>query len=342
MNVKAMPARLFGQPLVFTSDSIGASLSRAYSDAFSFYDARLGELPSGRFIAAVAKERPTVLLSRSVAHAVKRLGEDRPVVVCWDGIDSGMKRALAGEGIAYIRDYENCFLPFVGAMSSDTPPLRQPAPLSPQAQRIALNVMVGRWAGKSAGELARLCGRSNASVTKYLAEVEAVLPGSVRSEGRAKTVSLPRGIDRAGALDVLEAYLSSPVKESHRLPNGVDVGLLAEAGARLSGISALAALTDLAMDTGHLVVAVDAGGLKNLREAFGGTWPKEAEWYDDWAIEVEVWAYPTREVGTQGIVAAGLECVDECSLFAEVTSAGYEGVREVDAIDQLREAICHM
>ncbi|MDD7188724.1 MAG: hypothetical protein PUH14_06525, partial [Collinsella sp.] len=109
-----------------------------YLERYSLRLARLGMSEQGRFIVAEPKEPPSVISARNLANAVRKI-DARPVAICWDAMDLGFMRALSSEGIAYIRDERNAFLPFIGAVISGEVLGASPAaPLSPQSQRIVL------------------------------------------------------------------------------------------------------------------------------------------------------------------------------------------------------------
>ncbi len=116
-------------------------IPRMYLERYSLRLARLGMSKQGRFIVAEPKEPPSVISARNLVSAVRKL-DVHPVVICWDAMDLGFMRALSSEGIAYIRDERNAFLPFIGAVISDEVLGASPAaPLSPQSQRIVLNLI---------------------------------------------------------------------------------------------------------------------------------------------------------------------------------------------------------
>ncbi len=144
----SVPNCLFSIPLVLSPDDVSTKIPRRISDDFSLKSARLGE---GReFLAAVAARRPTVLSSRSLVRAVAKV-DPRRVAICSPYLDSGMMKALASEGIAYIRDGDNVFLPFLGMAASPVSEGRVARPLTPHAQRMTLNLIAGRWDGLTAG-----------------------------------------------------------------------------------------------------------------------------------------------------------------------------------------------
>ena len=140
-----LPDRLFARELhIGEKSQIAEQLPRFYSSHFDIREAQLGDLDQHRFLAAIAIERPTVINSRNLCSSIARV-TDKPVVICWDGIDVGMKRIFASEGISYIKDTENALLPFLGAAISSDTPSPSPALLSPQAQRILYNELDGTW-----------------------------------------------------------------------------------------------------------------------------------------------------------------------------------------------------
>ncbi len=162
MLLNCLPKRLFSLELAIDPEPVEMQIPRMYLERYSLRLARLGMSEQGRFIVAEPKEPPSVISARNLVNAVRKIGA-RPVAICWDAMDLGFMRALSSEGIAYIRDERNAFLPFIGAVISDEVLGASPAaPLSPQSQRIVLNLIAGRWVDCSAGDLARLCGKSAA------------------------------------------------------------------------------------------------------------------------------------------------------------------------------------
>ncbi len=146
MLLNCLPKRLFSLELAIDPEPVEMQIPRMYLERYSLRLARLGMSEQGRFIVAEPKEPPSVISARNLVNAVRTL-DARPVAICWDAMDLGFMRALSSEGIAYIRDERNAFLPFIGAVISDEVLGASPAaPLSPQSQRIVLNLIAGRWA----------------------------------------------------------------------------------------------------------------------------------------------------------------------------------------------------
>ena len=242
-----------------------------YLERFSLHLAQLGTSEQGGFIVAEPKELPSVISARNIVDAVRKV-DARPVAICWDAMDLGFMHALASEGIAYIRDGQNAFLPFMGAFISDEI-LNAPsaAPLSPQSQRVVLNYIAGRWVDCSAGDLARLCGKSAASVSNYLSEIAAIAPGLIVRDGK-KRILHDTGLSTETLLDGFEDYLRSPVIERIRLKEAVDRVDLRAVDALLSGVSALSYMSDLAHEDSAPTIALEKYQLEALKEHMGDKW----------------------------------------------------------------------
>ncbi|MDO4290507.1 MAG: hypothetical protein Q4C41_04685 [Eggerthellaceae bacterium] len=337
--VSRTPERLFSMPLRIGEESpLASKLPRFHRERFDIREAQLGNSDQGRFLAALPRERPTVISSRNLVGAFAAVSSE-PLAVCWDGIDVGMRRAFASEGIPYIKDADNALLPFLGAVISSERPLPVPSRLSPQAQRMLFNLLSGLWEGCSAGQLAERTGKSNASVTKYLSEIEAIAPSFVVSEGKSRVLRLPGGITKREALEAFESYISSPVAKTHRIAAAVDFAALKKAGAKLSGESALAEFSDLARDPARTTVMMDADDVASLADAVGSAW-REAQWYEEAPLVVEEWLYPVDAGSRADSHPCALDCVDSFSLYAEVSSLNTGDVRFEDAVEQLKEEIC--
>lgn len=335
MLVNALPARLFGLELRTWDDGIAARIPRVHTEAFGIYGARLGE-DGGAFLLAVAKEPPTIARSRALCKSLAGV-DDRSVAVFWGAMGLGMMDAFAAEGIAYIRDEHNAYLPFLGARISSRGMTAQPKPLSPQAQRIVLNLIAGRWDKCTAGDLAGLTGKSRASVTKYLAEIEAIAPGLVEDKGRLRILRNP-GYAKEDLLSGFSEYLSDPAGSTIRLKHTLNVRTIRQAGGLLAGEYALSFFSDLAPSP-ITSVAIPKGALTGLKTAVGGSW-QEAAWYEPAGMTVEVWEYAVDAPSGVPVAATGLQSVDALNLYVACAKRGSEDVRHLDAVEQLREDIC--
>lgn len=338
MLLSCLPKRLFSLELAIDLEPVEVQIPRMYLERFSLRLAQLGASEQGRFIVAEPKELPSVISARNLVNAVRKV-DTRPVAICWDAMDIGFMRALSSEGIAYIRDERNAFLPFIGAVISDEVLGASPAaPLSPQSQRIVLNLIAGRWVDCSAGDLARLCGKSAASVSGYLSEIAAIAPGLIARDGK-KRMLCDAGLSTETLLNGFEDYLRTPVAERIRLKETINRVELRAVDALLSGVSALSYMSDLAHDDSAPTIALEKYQLDALKEHMGDRW-MEAKWYEPAAIEIEVWSYPVDEPSDVSFGTTGLQCVDPFSLYVACAKRNYKDDRLIDAVEQLRRTIC--
>lgn len=338
MLLNCLPKRLFSLELAIDPEPVEMQIPRMYLERYSLRLARLGMSEQGRFIVAEPKEPPSVISARNLANAVRKI-DARPVAICWDAMDLGFMRALSSEGIAYIRDERNAFLPFIGAVISGEVLGASPAaPLSPQSQRIVLNLIAGRWVDCSAGDLARLCGKSAASVSGYLSEIAAIAPGLIMRDGK-KRILCDAGLSTETLLDGFEDYLRTPVLERIRLKKVIERTELRAVDALLSGMSALSYMSDLAHEESAPTIALEKNQLEDLKEHMGDRW-LEAQWYEPAGVEIEVWSYPVDEPSDVSFDKTGLQCVDPFSLYVACAKEDYKDDRLLDAVEQLRRTIC--
>ncbi|WP_449314823.1 hypothetical protein [Rubneribacter sp.] len=331
-----VPRYLFSMPLEIKADDVANKIPRRFSEEFQLVAANLGDSVQ-EFLIAVAIGRPTVLSSRSLVRAVAKV-DPRRVAVCSPYLDSGIMRALASERIAYIKDANNVFLPFLGLAASPTLEGRAAKQMSPHTQRIVLNLIAGRWDGLTAGELAKAASVSRSTITNCLAEIEAILPSSLSTEWKRRVLRNP-GMSKDRILEVFEPYLISPVKERKLLKGKDSLEALQHAGALLSGESALPYYSDLAHDASVLRVAVYRKKLTQIKEEAGSRWV-ETEWFEVPDIIVEEWAYDLDGFNAASKASTGFCSIDALGLYAEMRDEGKNDVRLADAVAQLREAAC--
>lgn len=333
-----LPRSILSMPLTLVDEDFAADkIPRKFLEDFNIHEAQLGGSKSGAFLAAVARKRPTVLSSRALVRAIAKV-DTRPVVICSYYINSGMMHALASEGIAYIRDGGNAYLPFAGVAVSPVPSTRAPQPLSPQAQRMFINLFSGRWNGLTAGELSQHSGMSRASVTGYIAEIEAVLPTLVSREWKRRVLRNP-GIPKDELLSAFEPYLVTPVKRRHLLAGAIDTGIIGSLGGLISGETALAYYTDLAHDPRVVRIAMDSKSVEAAQLESGDNW-KVAQWFEDPCVIIEEWSYPIDGKSEVSFASQGLCAIDRVALYVELMGTGDDDVRLADAIGQIREEIC--
>ncbi len=185
-----------------------------------------------RFVAVGSRARPDLKMLKGAIDSL-RLACDLPVVAVSPSLDYWQKEWLASRQIPFVQDERNAYLPFAGLVVQEASRGRRPSPLSPQAQRVVVNLIEGGWDDVSAGELSKRVGKSRSSVSKYLAEIEAICPEVVRRAGRS-TKLCSSGMGKAALLDRFEPYLRSPASRRFRISYGVGLDELRGVGARLS------------------------------------------------------------------------------------------------------------
>lgn len=332
-----LPSSIFGMQLRLEEhSSLNDELPRTFNE-FELLNARLGTTEGGRFLLAVSAHAPSPRKARALDRAVRERTQT-PLVLYLDHTDSKALDALVSESIAFIAKDGNVYLPFAGVLAKPSRPLPEPKMLSPQAQRIILNLISGAWDKCTASDLAGLCGRSNASITKYLSEIEAILPRLITTSWKLKTLANP-GMSTEELLDHFEPYLASPVAKRIRLAASPGIEVLARYGACFSGESALAFFSDLAFALTPLTVMMEEDKLKELQNDLGDDWRK-APWYSDAELIIETWTYPLDARPTKEFRPTGLPCVDPYSLYAEFLRTDIDDPRLLDAIGQLREELC--
>lgn len=314
-------------------------LPRVYARWFETGTFSLGGVASDvRFVAVGSSGRPDLKMLRG---AIDSLGSmcDLPVVAVSPSLDYWQKEWLASRHIPFIQDERNAYLPFVGLVVQETSRGRRPSTLSPQAQRVVVNLIEGSWDDVSAGELSKRVGKSRSSVSKYLAEIEAICPEVVTRAGR--TARLGRNGMASGALlDRFEPYLRSPVSRRFRISYGVGPDELRDAGARLSGLSALGQMSDLSVGEAYPTVAVPQERLAAAMASLGEA-GEELPWWDEEGTDVEVWGYwDDLPIDLRERSIGGLSSVGALSLYLSLRDRYEDDVRVVDAVDQLREEIC--
>ena len=140
-------------------------------------------------------------------------------------------------------------------------------------------------------------------------------------------------------LNGFEDYLRTPVVERIRLKKAIERTELRAVDALLSGVSALSYMSDLAHEDSAPTIALEKYQLEALKEHMGDRW-LEAQWYEPAAIEIEVWSYPVDEPSDVSFDTTGLQCVDPFSLYVACAKSNYKDDRLLDAVEQLRRAIC--
>ena len=341
VDTKIMPdltIEVFGDTIELGGPSpLAAKIPRITLEHFCLRDAWLGDEKENPFIAAIATDYPSLINSRSLVAAIGNI-DPKPVVICLETIDSGLRNTYHREGISFASEDGNAYLPFLKIQQAPASTRRKPEPLSPQAQRIVLNLIAGRWDGYSASALAELTKRSRASVTKYLKEIEAICPPLLKASWRVRALGTPR-YSKDELLDIFEPYLKSPIKKVIRLSHLPAIDELKPLQPKLTGMSALPFFSDLAHDASRMTIMMDQEDIATLQAQTGSTW-RETAWNEEPAFVIEEWTYPLDDASDRSIAATGLACVDPFSLYAELINDEHDDPRIHDAIDQLREQLC--
>lgn len=334
-----MPKEILSLCIDPIDDAASALLPRMYSRDYETGTFALnGTASNVQFVAVGSKLRPNLKLLKGAVDFLSA-ESDLPIVVVCPSFDYWQKERLVASQMPFIQDARNAYLPFLGFVVQEMSTGRRPAPLSPQAQRIVVNLIEGHWNNLNAGELAKRVEKSRASVSKYLAEIEAVCPETVKRAGRS-TVLCSNDIGKTDLLDCFEPYLRSPVSRRFRIPYGIGPSELAVAGARLASLSALGMMSDLAIGGDFLAVAIPQEGLASTMSKLGED-VEELPWWDEEGVDVEAWSYwDDYPIDLRGHTFGGLKSVGKLSLYLSLRDRYEDDARVVDAVDQLREDIC--
>lgn len=331
-----IPRAIFGVELSLDDESMSAKLPRMYANEFDLLRAHLGKPVDKSFIIVGCKDnldlKPTI---KATEHLKDVSG--LPCVICSPELTFWQKEALSSKGVSFIQDARNMFLPFLGTMIYQAPEIRQPRTLSPQAQRVFSNLLNRKWLNASAGDLARRMGKSPSSVTRYLAEIAAISPSLVETDGRKRILRNP-GFSNEEILDRFEPYLTSPVKRGFRIKQAEDVTCFEESGFLLAGMSALELKTDLAFNREELTFAATAENMERLQKKNPEAL-EELPWWDEEGMTILELSYPIDYPDGASGQAVGLALMDELPLYLSLKDLQTDNIRVQDALEQLRKAI---
>ena len=331
-----LPNNIFGCKIQASASPIAAQLPRAHARAFEFLEASVPEMGGLRFHVFGSSKRADTKVVVSAAKALRAI-DGGDCAYCSPMLDYWQKRALAQQGVPFIQDEGNMFLPFAGVSARGAGSARTPRKVSPQAQRLLGNVIGGQWSGINAKEASAALGKSKASVSKYYAELEAVCPTLVKRAGREKSLACDRSA-AASVLGEFEPYLSSPVVKRIEIAMPEILDEFKEAGCRVSGESALALKSDLAFDGERITLAMPKPVFD--RWAPGAEAASTRPRYGAASLVVEQWSYWDDFPDSQAKGPAGMECVSDFSLFASFAPYSGDDIRLSDAIEQVKERIC--
>lgn len=280
-----LPDKIFGMPVRVLETASLAGYPLLYTSAYRWQKAEIGGV--GCLVAEALDAVKPLQVSKVFAEVQEREGV--PCLLANSGLAAYQRAKLSGYGVAWISSTDTFHIPFLGAScarpkAAETTPKR----LSAGAQRIAANLICGRWAERTTTELAGLMGMSLSSISSFLAEIAAADPSLVGSRGRTRFLTkLESEEARREAFERLLPYLASPVRE-RRLLALDDDGLEAFRNLPLSGPSLLSAKTMIADDPWETraVCFRDKTALKSIMAH-----SEQVTRYDEPDACLEVWSY---------------------------------------------------
>lgn len=331
-----IPTTIFSIPFSVAPEQKACGLPRMYSRSFDLLRAKLQDAAGTEFNIVGSLAKPDIA---QAADAARLLAEATglPCGLCSPELEFWQKEKLARNGMAFIQDERTMFLPFLGTAVVNAQGSRAPKTLSSQSQRVFVNLAAGTWMNLKAGELAERLQKSRASVSKYLAEIASISPALVETDGRERILRNP-GFSVEEVLERFGRFLSSPVKRTFKIAP-LDAAAASELGLLLAGTSALEAKTDLSFDQSSLTFAAAKEDLSRIAESFPQTL-QELPWYADQAATIQEWSYPIDRPDPRFRESLGFEAVDDLNLYLSLKDARFDDVRELDALDQIWEAIC--
>jgi|GEM_PF-3160595 len=231
-------------------------------------------------------QTPTLpLIRKTNDELIRRMS--LPVVFHGNRLSHYQKEVMTSKNISFVLSQRNAFLPFIGLVLLDDLGREDvSAFLSPQAQRLFLNILNGEWMGLSVSETAERMGKSNSSASNYFYEIEGIAPVLFQKKGKHKVITRML-FNRREIFDLLLPHLHSPVKQ--RFYTTSDASALVKRGALFSGITALSRLSSIA-DSTFPTVAVTSAMLDHFLEDSKGEYTTVSETYRTKTI-VETWHY---------------------------------------------------
>lgn len=191
-------------------------------------------------------------------------------VLCLRSMTYYARDALVEEGVPFVWEGRQVYLPFVGVLLDGRAGRAKVAPrrISFLTQRMLLGAVYGRWAGATVTRAAAELGVTKTSASRCFDELEALGAEGLSFRGRSRTFSVPG--DGREAWESVRPYLRDPVLAEfplRRIPG---------AKLPLSGLSALAGYSMLA-EPAAPVLAVSKAGLPALGIARNDLAPADGE-----------------------------------------------------------------
>ena len=318
-----MPKKIFEQPIEYSKCSIFPDMPYFLNDL-------------GLFKAKPSWSNAFIVVSNNNHIPIKQLKVlnkyiDENIAVFSDFLDSWYKNSLADAGYGFC-DKNSVYLPFAGVSDKKIYKSKSPKKLSPNAQRLFINIFYDKWKGVRAKDISTFMNVSKSSITKYVNEIESICPGIVKVNGREKY--LERSMAREDLFNVFIDYLISPVKKTLKVNCSLDF-IPHDNYCRISGISALGNHTDLSTNSSDIVIAFKSGHLNDflIKNPY-----YEVPLWSDKGITVEEWKYWDDFPNEDFHNIYNMDCVNDFSLLLSLEE--YDDVRVQDAKSQLKRKIC--
>lgn len=239
-NLSKLPKSLFSLQIQSGPEISFSEAPLWLSGLFRFYKGEIGSQPC-IFVVPQSKYRTPEIMK--LVEEVSNY-DSRPLVLFVPNLSYSQKNKLAELNISFIATEFNAYVPFIGiAIKGASKKVAPSSLLSPQAQLIVVNALLGVWEKETSSHLAKSMNKSLPSVSNYLDELEAILPAIVHKVGRVRSLN-STVMSRRILFDTVLPYLDNPVRRELYV-NDAAQDLLA-LGAVRSGYTALSQYSDLA------------------------------------------------------------------------------------------------
>ena len=188
-------------------------LPLAYRNSYDFCLMTVG---CGTALIVEPSERIPLVTLRKQQHQMT-IYTGLPCVLYMQQMNYYIRDALLNEGIPFVWEGHQVYLPFIGALLDDHQ--RQPVAactrISFLTQKLLLTALYQRWQKVSVTQAARLLDVSKMSITRCFDELEALEVPYLSTRSRARSITADA--DRKSMWDSIQAYLRNPVITSYAL-----------------------------------------------------------------------------------------------------------------------------
>ena len=252
---------IFGLPISITCEVSFPALPFALTSQLSFYQGSIGDVPcvlafpdsqvpsslgnsKKRKSKAVKPIRPAQIekLSATVERESKM-----PLVLICKNLSLPKRRDLTQRGVSWVQDSQNFSIPFLAVSCTKQRKLLELNQLSASAAFIAVRLVHKEWIDKTTSEVAKLMGKTVASVGNYFNEIEAVEPLLIERKGRARILS-DGNKSSEELFDLFLPYMPMCAAKRHYYKACNKKALKQTISLPISGISALAENSNLSDD----------------------------------------------------------------------------------------------